>query len=105
MKQKLNLSLLKYADSVTLDKIAQHTPSAPSRNMERIFAASEKKYQYRFVTPEQEFAVSETWEAEPIKKSSIFFQTASAAACLLVCAGTVGGGKSLCRRQGEGLLL
>jgi len=90
MKKNLDLSLLKYADSSAIERIADHTPSASVRNMERIFQTSEKKYQYRFLTPEQAFD-SETWEAEPIKKSGILFHTASAAACFVVCAGTVGG--------------
>lgn len=91
MKQKLDLSVLKYANLETVDKISQNTASAPSRNMERIFTASEQKYQYHCFSTEQ-YAVSETYQTEPIQRSSIFFQTAATAACLLVCTGTVGGG-------------
>ena len=91
MKQKLDLSVLKYANLQTVDKISQNTASAPSLTMERIFTASEQKYQYHCFS-EESYAVTETYQTEPIQRSGIFFQTAAAAACLLVCAGTVGGG-------------
>ena len=90
MKKQLDLSVLKYVDSAALERIADNTPSVSMKHMERIFTESEKKYQYRILSPEQMYE-TETWEAEPIKKSGILFQTASVAACLLVCAGTAGG--------------
>ena len=86
-----DLSVLKKADAETLEKISETCPVLNQKEQNRLFQRSQAKYRIRRLDTE-EFAETETFEAEPITRTFSFVNIGAAAACFLVCAGTVGGG-------------
>ena len=89
--QKQDFSVLKKADSRTVEKISEICPVLNQNEQKRIFARSQAKYRH-YQKAAEPYADEETYQAEPVKTSGIFMNFGAAAACLLVCAGTVGGG-------------
>ena len=96
--QKQDFSVLKKADSRTVEKISEICPVLNQNEQKRIFARSQAKYRH-YQKAAEPYADEETYQAEPVKTSGIFMNFGAAAACLLVCAGTVGGGIYLTRHQ------
>ncbi|MBE6876572.1 MAG: hypothetical protein E7496_07600 [Ruminococcus sp.] len=86
-----DLSVLKKADAETLEKISETCPVLNQKEQNRLFQRSQTKYRIRRLSTE-EFAETETFEAEPIKRTINFVNIGAAVACFLVCTGTVGGG-------------
>ena len=86
-----DLSVLKKADDETLEKISETCPVLNQKEQNRLLERSQAKYRIRRLSTE-EFAETETFEAEPIKRTINFVNIGAAAACFLVCTGTVGGG-------------
>ncbi|GEM_PF-2798178 len=92
-----NLSALKKADSSTIEEISELCPVLNQQEQNQLFERCQKKYQIRRKNTE-DFAETETFEAEPIRRTVNLINIGAAAACLLVCAGTVGGGIYLLKR-------
>lgn len=90
MKQKPDLSALQNADMQTIEQISAHCPAASEQELDRIYAASERKYQGQ--KPDNTvMSDAEVYDVIVEHRSPVWKRTWAAAACLLVCAGTFGG--------------
>lgn len=90
MKNKPDLSALKHADMQTIERIAEHGPAAGQHELDKIYASSERKYLGQ-LADNGIMTDSELFEVAVERRSPVWKRTWAAAACLLVCAGTVGG--------------
>ncbi|MBR0483414.1 MAG: DUF4367 domain-containing protein [Oscillospiraceae bacterium] len=92
MNQKHELeelfSVLEDTDEETLLHIAEHYPLADKKQIEEVFAMSEKKYQAGtdFINPAEE----ETYEVQIVKHTGWYKTVIGAVACLAVTVGAVG---------------